>query len=259
MARRYDPKTSLGGPNERFRTTDWTNIRHAQGGDEAERRGAMATLVGGYWKPIYCFLRRRGRSDEEAKDLTQGFFQEVVLGRRWLEEADRAKGRFRSFLMVSLDHYARSVHRAGACRKRRPEKGLVPLEGAESFSVPEPAHRFTPEEAFHRDWAAALLGQVIADVERQCRARGEATHWEMFAARVLRPILDGSAPPPMADLCARLGVARAARASNMIVTVKRRFRSSLENHVRPLVASDAAVAEEIDDLMAILARTSAGS
>ncbi len=252
-------KTSMGGPHERFMTTDWTNILHVREGDANARHEAMGSLIAAYWKPIYCFLRYRGCTNEEAKDLTQGFFQEVVLGRRLVQGADRAKGRFRNFLLISLNHYVTSVHRANTSRKRRPRMGLVPLEGLESFQVPEPSHAFTPEESFHQNWAATLLEQVVADVERQCRSRGEENHWQVFRARVLRPIMDGSPPPSLAELCALYGIAGAARASNMIVTVKRRFRAALRRHVRPLVASEAAVDEEIDDLMAILARGSAGS
>lgn len=255
---RKKDKTSMGGANERFRTTNWTNILHAQEGDESARKAAIAGLVGAYWKPVYCFLRRKGHSNEEAKDLTQGFFQEIVLGQGLVGEADRAKGRFRNFLLVSLNHYAESVHRADHSLKRRPKEGLVSLEGIELFDEPEPAGGLTPEESFHRDWAAALIGQVLVDVQHQCQTRGEENHWNVFSARVLHPILAGTTPPSLDEVCGQFGIANASRASNMIVTAKRRFQAALTRRVRPLVASDAAVAEEIDNLMAILAQSSAG-
>jgi RNA polymerase sigma-70 factor (ECF subfamily) len=248
----------MGGPNERFLTTDWTMILRAQTCDEDARRAALGELAGRYWKPVYCFLRRKGNTNEEAKDLTQGFFEEVVLGGGWVRQADSARGRFRNFLSRSLDMYARGVHRARTSKRRRPDKGLVPLEGLESFNVPEPASDVTPEEIFHYNWAAALLEQVVEDVKRQCADFDEMTHWKVFCARVLTPTMEGSPPPSMAELCDRYGITSTAKASNMIVTVKRRFRAGLVRHVRPLVGSDAEVDEEIRDLMRILSRSGAG-
>ena len=254
---RPSDRTSMGGPNERFLTTEWTVILRAQGRNEGMRRAAMGELVRRYWKPVYAYLRRKGNSNEEAKDLAQGFFEEVVLGRGLVEEADAAKGRFRSFLLASLESYARGVHRAMTTRKRRPDRGLVPLEGLESFNVPEPADGLTPEELFHYNWAAALLEEVVKEVEHQCRTFHEQVHWEVFSARVLKPIMEGRAPPSLDELCARHGLSSTTRVSNMIVTVKRRFRATLLCHVRPLVASDAEVDEEIRDLLEILSRNGA--
>jgi DNA-directed RNA polymerase specialized sigma24 family protein len=217
----------------------------------------MGELVGRYWKPVYCFLRYRGYANEEAKDLTQGFFEKVVLGRGLVQKANRVKGRFRNFLLRSLEHYAGGVRRERASKRRQPEGGIISLEGIELFDAPEPADDVTPEELFHYGWAATLLEGVVRDVERQCRDFHEQTHWEVFCARVLAPITEGSAPPSIAEICARHSIASTAKASNMIVTVKRRFRATLVRHVRPLVASDAEVDAEIRDLLEILSKNRA--
>lgn len=254
---RPSDRTSMGGPDERFLTTEWTMILRAQTRDADARREAMGELARRYWKPVYCFLRYKGHSNEEAKDLTQGFFEQVVLGRGLVQKADRAKGRFRNFLLRSLDLYSRGVRRAKMSKRRRPEGGLIALDGVESFNMPALADDVTPEELFHYGWAATLLEAVMEDVELQCRHFDEQSHWEVFRARILAPIMEGTPPPSIAEVCARYGIASAAKASNMIVTVKRRFRATMKRHVRPLVASDAAVDEEIRDLMAILSRSRA--
>jgi RNA polymerase sigma-70 factor (ECF subfamily) len=251
-------KTSLGGPNEQFETTDWTCIFDAQAQDEGRQRAAMENLVAQYWKPVYCFLRRKGYDNEAAKDLTQDFFGEVVLRRRLVQKADRAKGRFRNFLLRSLELYARYLYRTRTSKKRRPDKGLVSLEGLDSFNVPEPADEVTPEAAFNSSWAAALLEQVLADVECQCRDRGERVHWEAFRLRILVPIMEDTVPPTLPEIGASLGIPTAAKASNMIITVKRRFRAALARRVRPFVASDADVEAEIHDLSATLSGGRAG-
>lgn len=254
---RHD-KTSMGGPNERFEATRWTDILGARTDDDARRRQVLETILARYWKPVYCYLRRKGCGNEDAKDLTQGFFHEIVLGRGLLQQADRAKGRFRTFLLTALDRYATDVHRAATARKRRPEGGLVSLEGSDTAHVPEPAFEATPEEAFHYAWASALLDQVLTEVRDACQRGGKAVHWEVFRATVLAPIMEGVAARPLADLCAQHGIADERRASNMIVTVKRRFQDALRRHVRQCVESEEEVEEEIRDLMEILSQSRAG-
>ena len=123
MARR--DRTEMGGTNEAFDTTHWTTIFSARTLDDGRRRESVERLLGRYWKPVYCYLRRKGHDNEAAKDLTQGFFQEVVLGRDLVQKAESQKGRFRTFLLTALDHYVTSVYRADAAKKRRPEEGLV--------------------------------------------------------------------------------------------------------------------------------------
>jgi len=250
--------TSMGGVKRRFETTDWTLILQARTQDEDARRAILGELIGQYWKPVYCYLRRRGYGNDEAKDLTQGFFEQVVLGHSLVQKADPARGRFRNFLLTSLNRYVGGVRRVATSKKRRPQQGWLPLEGLDSFNVPEPAGGVTPEDAFAHDWAASLIQQVLEDVERQCRERGEQVYWQLFYARFLGPFFEGSPVPSLGDLCSRYGIANASRASNMIITVKRRFRAAMERRVRVLVASDGEVEDEIRDLRQALSRTGAG-
>ena len=88
-------ETHMGGSGSSFDTTRWTQILLAGGTPSAEGRMAMNVVVADYWKPVYSYLRRKGYPNERAKDLTQGFFAQVVLGRRLISRADPAKGRFR--------------------------------------------------------------------------------------------------------------------------------------------------------------------
>jgi len=251
-------RTSMGGDKEGFETTQWTELLRARTDDVARHREALGNILGNYWKPVYCCLRRKGFDNEEAKDLTQGFFHEIVLGRGLVQQADQAKGKFRTFLLTALDRYVTSAYRSETAKKRRPKDGVISLEGIESFSMPEPICDGTPDAAFHYAWASALLKGVIEEVRQECCKSGKATHWEVFQATVLAPIMEGAEVPTLADLCRKHGIAGETRASNMTITVKRCFQSVLRRHVRQFVDSESEVDGEIRDLMKILSRTGAG-
>ena len=106
-----------------------------------------------YWYPLYAYLRRRGYPADQAQDLTQEFFVRVLEG-RYLDRADREKGRFRSFLLTSLKFFVADE----GDRDRAHKRGgglLVPLEvsSGEARYQREPAHDETPEQIFERRWA----------------------------------------------------------------------------------------------------------
>jgi hypothetical protein len=182
-----------------------------------------------------------------------------VLGKGLVQWAHRARGRFRTFLLKCLDRYVANVHRAAVTKQRMPEGGLVSLEEMDELTVPDPVHYTTPSEIFDYAWASALLDQILAEVAAECRETGKATHWKVFQAKVLQPIMSNSAPLPLVQLCEKYRISSEAKASNMIITVKRRFQAILRRHVRQLVDSDAEVYEEIRHLMRVFSTSRAGS
>lgn len=249
-----DDRTVMGGPDGSFHTTVWSEIRNAGAEDPARRRAALEPLLARYWKPVYCCLRRKGCDNDAAKDLTQRFFHEVLLGRDLIRRADPAAGRFRTFLRSALDRFIIDVHREEAAQKRSPQDALVSLHGLDDARLPEPASAATPEDAFDHAWAAELLDGVLAELESELRSKGMAAHWELFAARVVRPIMNNIPAPDLASLCKQHGIGAEVRASNMILTAKRHFQLVLRHRIRELVDSDAEVDDEISQLMHILSR-----
>ena len=245
-------KTSMGGARSTFQTTHWSEIRNARTYDESRQRAIVDNLIRRYWKPIYCYLRRKGYDNDPAKDLTQGFFHEIVLGRHLIQQADEAKGRFRTFLLRTLDHYLISVHRAEVTAKRKPRERIVSLEDFDEDYLP--SEDMKPDEAFTYAWASVLLDDVLAEVEKGCSRDNQESHWKVFRARVLDPLLKGTEPVPLGDLCKRFGIEGEQKASNMIVTVKRRFQAAMSSRVLQHVESDNEVEQEICDLIEILSR-----
>jgi DNA-directed RNA polymerase specialized sigma24 family protein len=250
---RYD-RTEMGGTNEVFRTTHWTEIFSARTLDDTRRRATVEVLLLRYWKPVYCYLRRKGQDNESAKDLAQGFFQDVVLGRELIQRAESSKGRFRTFLLTALDRYVTSEHRAAMAQKRRPEAGIVSLDNLGAVNVPEPSPSATPEDAFNQAWASALLDAVLNEVETECRATGKDKHWAVFRARVVGPIMDSAEPVPVPELCKQYDIESEMTASNMIVTVKRHFQNVLRRHVRQFVDSEDEIDQEIGELIGMLSK-----
>ena len=120
--------THMGG----FETTHWSIVRAAGSDSTGRSRDALAQLCGTYWEPLYAYLRRQGHRAEDAEDLTQGFFARV-LEKGVLDAADPTRGRFRSFLLASLRHYAANERAHAEALKRGGSVPALPLEfdGAE--------------------------------------------------------------------------------------------------------------------------------
>ncbi|MBN1510155.1 MAG: hypothetical protein JW955_25130 [Sedimentisphaerales bacterium] len=245
--------TSIGGGQRSFQTTHWTAIEQVHSGQSPHAQMLIGELLKTYWKPVYSYLRHRGYPNEEAKDLTQDFFQEVVLGRELIQRADKTKGRFRTLLLRALDRYLVSVHRRETARKRIPKENLVSLDESSFGELPVMDSRLTSDEAFNCVWVCELLGRMLREVKAECLRDDMAVHWALFHERVVRPILEDRASPSLAELCAAHDVDEATKASNMIFAVKRRFQSALKRHLRESVACDADVDEEMRDLQRFLA------
>ena len=242
----------MGGSSERFHTTCWTRIRSLKSLEQADRQQVAEDLIQQYWKPVYCYLRHKGHPNETAKDLTQDFFISVVLGRNLMEQADQHRGRFRTFLLTALDRYVIDIHRKQTAGKRAPISCQNHPELSECLDLPIDTNRAGPEHAFHYAWAASLLDEVLKDLERTCLAGDKATHWQVFRARVLDPIMTGRAPANLETLCQQYHIESQVRASNMIITIKRRFRAMLEDRLRQSLDTDTDLEQELHEMIEIL-------
>jgi RNA polymerase sigma-70 factor (ECF subfamily) len=204
-----------------------------------------------YWKPIYCYLRRKGYDNESAKDLTQGFLHEIVLNRGLVQKADQSRGRFRSLLLTSLNRYLINVKKGEAVRSRIPRDKLVSLDMVEPPELAQMT-KASADDFYQYVWLSALLNQVLSAVHRSCARDGLEIHWRIFEDRVVRPILQGAAPPSLANVGRTHGIQDEKRASNMCITVKRRFRVALKEYVSTTVASNQQVEEELAEIMKFL-------
>lgn len=253
---RPSDRTHIEGKS-RFETTHWSVVRAVKTDDQTRRRLMVGNLMTTYWKPVYCYLRRKGYNNEDAKDLTQGFFCEIVLGRDLIEKADQAKGHFRNFLLTALERYIVNVIRRKTRQKAKPKGGIIKLSPDKLAELPIPDSIETPEEAFYCSWAADILDQVLSDLREEYCSTNRSAHWEIFRLTVLMPITEGVKSAPRKELCAKFGVDSESKVSNMIITVKRRFRAILRRRLRDFAHSDTAVEEELKSVFEILSKCGA--
>ncbi len=251
-------RTSMAGLGQRFQTTQWSLIRAAQTDDQTRRRLIIGNLMERYWKPVYSYLRYRGYDNEKAKDFTQGFFCEIVWKGELFRRADQSKGRFRTLLLTALERYVASEIRKETAEKRRPAAGFVDVEMEDLPVLATTQTGVTADEAFYRSWATDLLENVLAEIKQEYCQTGRSSHWFAFEAKVLAPILGNTEAASLAEICRQHGIEDETKASNMIITVKRRFQAVLRRCLRDLVPSDDEVEVEFCEILEIFSRSGAG-
>jgi len=254
----YGHQTEMGGARQKFLTTQWSLIENIKAGQD-EDQVLIGFFLQEYWKPVYCYLWRSGYDNEQAKDLTQAFFHEVVLNKDLVGRADKAKGRFRSFLLHALKQFATKQNLKEKARKRIPKEKMVSLDVTEPPGLPVSLTQASVEESFNYAWISAMMERVLSLVKADCAEHGMKVHWALFYERVVRPLLMDRQAPSLAELCQAHGIENVQTASNMIVTVKRRFRAALEQNVRRTLLDGDQSPEEIEELLHFFRKSAQGS
>lgn len=232
-----------------FATTRWTLVRDAANGGDTLAVEAMGALAGTYWQPLYRYARRKGKSPEDAEDLVQGFLAYVIEARA-LSRTDHTKGRFRAFLLASFQHWMINEWKRETRAKRGGGESWLSFDwqSAETGLHLEPAHDQSPDKLYDREWALALLGKVLADLEAACHAEGGAAQFEM-----LKPCLTAdSARISYAEIAATLDTSEGA-ARVAVHRLRKRYRHLLTDEISRTLASPDAVEEEMRSLFAALA------
>lgn len=205
---------------------------------------ALEQLCEKYWYPLYAFLRRQGRSPEDAKDLTQGFFAHLLAKDR-LQNVHPAKGKFRSFLLACLNNYVQNERERQKADKRGGGQVTIPIDvlAAEDHYRLEPADVQDPARIFERRWAATLIEQVLQQLKAHY-----ATDDKRGLYATLHPFLTGDAERGgYADAAAKLSKSECAvRVS--VTRLREEFRTLLRAEVGRTVSSQAEIDAEIRHL-----------
>lgn len=241
-------ETRSGGGRS-FAATRWTVVLTAGRGSSPQAGRALEELCRTYWYPLYAYVRGRGHSPHEAEDLTQEFFARL-LAKDYLADVDREKGKFRSFLLASLKHFlANEWDRARAAKRGggRPHLSLD-TQMAETRYRSEPANDLIPEKLLDRQWALALLDQVLARLQAEFVADGKKKQFDEL--KLL--LTEGKGATSYAEVAARLGTTEGA-AKVAVHRLRRRYRELLREEISHTVAAPAEIEEEIRHLFAAFA------
>ena len=233
-----------------FVTTHWSMVLAAGRSDTTHARAALEKLCQAYWYPLYAYVRRRGHSPEDAKDLTQEFFARL-LERNWVGRADQQKGRFRSFLLSAMNHFLADEWDKARAQKRGGGMTPVPLQfdTAETRYGHEPVDNVTPEHSYERRWALTLLEEVLQRLRSEYEQEGRT---ELFTA--LHPCLVGDrTAQPYAELATKLGVSEGT-VKSAVHRLRQRYRELLRDEIAQTVAELGEVDAELRYLFAVLAR-----
>ena len=236
-------------PPRGFATTHWSVVLAAARQESPQSADALAALCKTYWYPLYAFVRRQGRSAEEAEDLTQEFFARV-MEKQYLQSVGPEKGRFRTFLLVCLKRFLANEWDRARALKRGGGKQPLPIDfgGADERYSLEPAHALTAERLYARRWALTVLQQALARLAAEMTGAGKQRLFD--ALRVY--LAAESTAPPHAEVAAALGMSEGA-VKVAVHRLRERYRAVLRDEIAGTLDDPAAVDEEIRDLFAALA------
>ncbi len=244
--------TDIGGPGGgRFPATRHSAVLAAQSDDVVERERGLAILVETYWRPAYKYLRIRFReSNEDAKDLTQGFFTRA-LEKDFFDGYDAEKGSFRTYLRTCLDRFVANEKKAAGRAKRSPGTPLIPLdfEGAEGeLARREPPDPGTLEEVFHAEWVRGLFALSVEKLREECMLRGKDLPYRLFE----RYELDRDPDEKLTyERLAEEFQIPATQVTNFLAFARREFRRIVLERLREITATDREFREEARSLLGV--------
>ncbi len=235
--------TIIGGAQDKFPLTRWSAIVALRSGEQSERTRAFESIVATYWKPAYKYIRLKwGKSNEDAKDLTQGFFAKAIE-KDFFQGYDPTKARFRTFLRTCLDGFVANENKAAGRLKRGGDAIVMSLdfESAEGemkhAEIPSPE---TIDDYFEKEWIRSLFSVAIESLRTECTLKSKEVHFQIFQ----RYDLDEEAGEKISyeQLAAEFKTS-ASNVTNYLAYARREFRRIVLDKLREMTATD----EEFQD------------
>jgi RNA polymerase sigma factor (sigma-70 family) len=243
--------TALGGNAHHgpaaFTTTHWSVVLEAQGESPAAQE-ALEKLCRTYWRPIYSFVRRQGITSEEAEDITQGFFAQL-LERRKFSAVRKEKGRLRSYLLGALKYFLADESRHAMAVKRGKGQRLIPLDEIrerECIDV-ERSDRLTAEQIYERRWAFTVLEQVMARLRDEYRSAGNLR----FFDQMKEMLMDEPGRPSQAEIASEFDMTENA-VKQAFYRFRQRYQTLLREEIAHTVAMPSDIEDELRHLIAVV-------
>lgn len=242
-----DPNQNApAGGGGSFVTTHWSLVLAAADGASPHAAQALERLCSAYWRPVYWYARRLGKTAEDAQDLTQGFFQRV-LARNFFGQADQERGKFRSFLLGCFNHFLADESDRVRAQKRGGHCMFLSIDEfqAEEQSATLPADTTSPDKIFERQWALASMKQAFDRLRREYHDKSQGDLFDH-----LQSFLTGSSGQETgAAVAAHLRMSENTFKSHLH-RLRKRYRDFLREVIADTVVSPQQVEEELQALSA---------
>jgi len=230
--------------------TQWSVISNARTTEDLQAtREGLQLLAMAYWKPLYLYLRKSSESHADASDSVQGFFEHVI-GSEFLKYIDREGGKFRSYLLKSLERWRSQEWRRAHAQKRGGGVTHLSREGIDELNALDDLKSdVSPETLFDRQWALEIVDRAVAELGTDYAKRGRETWFE-----ALRPALPGGT-----GLDASASVAKELQVSDGAVRkaihdLRQAFTARLKEEIRSTVRTSEDAEEELRYLVEVLAQ-----
>jgi RNA polymerase sigma-70 factor (ECF subfamily) len=231
----------------RFPQTHWSLIGRAAASDDMVRQQALSDLLTLYLPGLRAFLIEGRRVPADlADDLLHGFVADKVLGAGLVRHADRGRGKFRNFVLKSLNNYVTT-------RLQREYAARATAAGGEEALADLPCHD-AGADRFEQEWVQQVVQDAIRLMEIECRDRGRQDQWEIFRLRVIDPMLHDADPVDYGVLVEQFGFETPRQAINLLANAKRCFTRHLRSAVAKYISRESEIDEEIADLRRIVMR-----
>ena len=243
-----DPIAASSQPQGEFATTHWSIVVSAGRVSTRDSQRALESLCETYWYPLYAYVRRRVADVNEAHDLTQAFFAEL-LEKNYVGTATPERGRFRAFLLTAFKHFLSKQWEMAKTQKRGGGRVPIPLdfEFADSSLQIDPASGLTAEQIYDQQWAIALLGRIMERLEVESKQAGKSKQFDGLKGF----IIGEHTGTTYAQVAEQLGMTEAA-AKKSASRMRHRYGELLREEIAQTVGGPEEVEDEIRNLFAIL-------
>lgn len=232
-------------PANAFHTTRWTQVVAAHG-KTPEAKQALRELCETYYAPVELFVRRSRGGADDARDLTHEFFAKLLEGNS-LENADRTRGRFRSYLLGAVKHFLndqldrdQTLKRGGGQTTQSLDQ---PLRDGEPLTIADPAG-LPPDAYFDRQWALAVVEQAIATLRSEAEAAGELARFEILQRWLVTPSSHDTAIEAARSLNLTEGAFKVA-----VHRLRKRFRHIVVDRIASTVSDPVEAQDELNYLI----------
>jgi RNA polymerase sigma-70 factor (ECF subfamily) len=236
-------------------TTRWTKVLRARG-DAPEAKAALGELCEAYWTPVFKFLRREGRSEDQSREITQEFISRL-LSRPGMNKANPEKGRFRSYLLGALKNFLAETKRNEGRLKRGGDAVIESIDSGATdtspgWQIPDPSAT-VPDSYFDRQWALAIMDRSLKTVQATFGKAGKEAHFEVLKAWLIGETGNLSQAEAAASLGMTTGALKVA-----IHRLRASFREAVQAEISQTVEDADEAAEELRYLIEVLSTTSPG-